>query len=68
MAHWNKVSSSSPYPDDVRSGVSEGPVRAWFVRSIGSLQILAVGLFIFGSLKLDANILEERTRVKHLLN
>jgi hypothetical protein len=27
VALWNKVSSASPYIDDVRSGVGEGPVR-----------------------------------------
>ena len=49
MTHWNKVSTASSYPVHVRSNVDEGPERVWFVRSIGSLQILAaVGVLIKG--------------------
>ena len=44
MACWNKVSPVSPYLDDVRSGAGEGPVRVCVPRSVGSLQILAVGV------------------------
>ena len=37
--------SISPYLDDVRSGVSEGPARVWSVRSV-VLKILAFGVLI----------------------
>jgi hypothetical protein len=47
MTRWNKVSPAFPYLAVVRSGVGEGPVRVWSVRSVGSLQILvAVHKFI----------------------
>ena len=45
MVLWNKVSLVSPYIDDVRSSVGEGPIRVWFVRS-ADLHILAVGVLI----------------------
>ena len=56
---WNKVSSASPYLDDVRSGTSEGPVRVCFVISADLLQILAFDVLIRGSswLAFDAAIL-----------
>ncbi|XBJ19953.1 hypothetical protein VPH35_010861 [Triticum aestivum] len=44
MACWNKVSPVSPYLDDFRFGAGEGPVRVCVPRSVGSLQILAVGV------------------------
>lgn len=46
MALSNKVSLVFSYFDDVRSGFVEGLVRYWFVKSVGSLRILAVGVFI----------------------
>ena len=46
MTLWDKVSSASPYLNDIRSGIDEGPVRVWFVKSVSSLQILAVVVFI----------------------
>jgi hypothetical protein len=49
MTLWNKVSSASPYLNDVRSGIGEGPRRVWFVKSIGCLQILAVVLILRSS-------------------
>ena len=58
MTHWNKVSPAFPYLVDVRSGVGEGPVRVWSVRSVVFLQILAFGVLIRGSswLTFDAAI------------
>lgn len=38
MTHWNKVSPPSPYLDDIQSSIGEEPVRAWFVRLVGSLR------------------------------
>jgi hypothetical protein len=52
MTYWNKVSLASLYCVDVRSGVDEGPVSVWSIRSVGSLQILVavvVVVFIEGS-------------------
>ena len=43
MIIWNNVSQASPYFDDVRSGIGEGPVRVWSVQSV-VLQILAFGV------------------------
>jgi len=59
MTLWNKVSSASPYLDDVRSGISEGPVRVCFVIFADLLQILAFDVLIRGSswLGFDAAIL-----------
>ena len=49
MAHWNKVSPASPYLDDIQSGIGEEPVRAWFVRFVGSLHLFSsdLGTFVF---------------------
>jgi hypothetical protein len=41
-----KVSLASPYLDDVRSNVDEGPVRVGSARSVGSLQIFAGGVSV----------------------
>lgn len=49
MVHWNKVYLVSSYLDDVQSGVDEGPVRVLFVKSVDSLQILIIGVFVMGS-------------------
>jgi hypothetical protein len=59
MVLRNKVSSASPYIDDIRSGVSEGPARVWCARSIDPLQVLAFCVLIRGSnwLAIDATIL-----------
>lgn len=46
MAHSNKVSPASPYLDEVRSGADEEPVRVGVAKSVGSLQIFAVGVSI----------------------
>jgi hypothetical protein len=46
MTLWNKVSPASPYLDDVLSGAGEGPVRVGSARSVNSLQIFAVGVFV----------------------
>jgi hypothetical protein len=46
MALWNKVSPASPYLDDVLSGADEGPVRVVSARTVDSLQIFAVGVFV----------------------
>jgi hypothetical protein len=47
MTLWNKISpTSSPYLGDVLSGVDEGPVRVGSARSVGYLQIFAVGVFV----------------------
>jgi hypothetical protein len=43
MTLWNKV---SPYLDDVLSGAGEGPMRVGSTRSIVSLQIFAVSVFV----------------------
>ena len=43
MIIWNNISPASPYFDDVRSGISEGPVIVWSVQSV-VLQILAFGV------------------------
>ena len=48
MAYWNKVSPTCPYLDNIGYGVAKGPVRTWFVRSVGPLHILAVIVFILG--------------------
>jgi hypothetical protein len=37
MTLWNKVSSASPYLDDVLSGVGEGPSRVGSARSVDYL-------------------------------
>lgn len=59
MAHSNKVSPASPYLDEVRSGADEEPVRVGVAKSVGSLQIFAVGVSINGNswLTLGAAIL-----------
>ena len=46
MILWNKV---SPSLDDIRSGISEGPVRVWYVKSVDILQMFAVCVLIRGS-------------------
>jgi hypothetical protein len=47
--HWYKFSLASPYLDDGRSVVGEELVRAWFVKFVGSLHILAIDVVILGS-------------------
>jgi hypothetical protein len=51
--------SDSPYLNDVRSGISEGPARVCPVRYVDLLQILADGVLFRGSswLAFDATIL-----------
>ena len=49
MVLWNMVFLASPYLNDVRSGVGEGLVRVWFVRSVVFFQILAFGVTIIRS-------------------
>lgn len=46
MTRWNKVSSASPYLDGVQFGINEGRVGIGAARSVGSLRILTVGVFI----------------------
>jgi hypothetical protein len=46
MTLQNKVSPASPYLDDVLSDVGEGPVRVGSARSVDSLQIFAVSVFV----------------------
>jgi hypothetical protein len=43
---WNKVSLTYPYFNDVRSGADEGPMRVGSTRSVGSIQIFAIGEFV----------------------
>lgn len=40
---WNKVSLTYPYFNDVRSGADEGPMRVGSTRSVGYIQIFAIG-------------------------
>ena len=43
---WNKVSLTSSYLNDARSGVSEGPIKIWRVGFIVSFQIFAFDVLV----------------------
>ena len=59
---FNKVSPVYTYIDNARSSVSEGCVRVFVSRTIGSLHILVLGRLIF--FKMDNDLLpSERMRV-----
>jgi hypothetical protein len=46
--HVGIVSPASPYLAGVQFGVNNGPVRVSIARSVGSLQILAIGVSFKG--------------------
>lgn len=51
MAHWNKVSTASPYLETF--DVGEGTVRMGTAKFVGSIRILIIGVSIMGSSWLD---------------